>query len=103
MSEREMRLAGDSYLVLSDGDKSCVAGVIEHEASKQMTTIGSPHDAFYQALENLDWAVKLPVPEELREFDFCACWTLTPLGRHILPEFLSAVIERHHHEASRDS
>nr|WP_306265679.1 hypothetical protein [Pararhizobium sp. IMCC3301] len=103
MTESEMRLAGDNYLVLSDGDKSCVAGVIEHEDSKQMTTIGSPHDVFYQALEALDWAEKLPVPDQLKEFDFCACWTLTPLGRHMLPEFLPAVIERHRHEASRRS
>ncbi len=101
MPYKDLRLVGDSYLALSDGEKSCVAGVIEHEDSQQMTTIGSPHDAFYHALEALDWAEKLPVPDDLKEFDFCACWTLTPIGRQKLSEFLPAIIERHQHESSR--
>ena len=79
----------EKFAQLSDGDRSCVFGMLKLPDTDQMTTKGSAHDQFYLALETLGWAQRAKLDDELDAIGLFAAWTLTPEGRTRFPGLLA--------------
>ena len=80
----EAKLIWNDFQKLSDGDKSCLAEMLNQNGSQQITTKHSPHGEFYQLLHSLGMAEPGTIDAELSEAGIEA-WTLTSLGREKIP------------------
>jgi hypothetical protein len=93
------RIVIDKFVQLSDGDRSCVLGMLSIPTADQMTSKGSAHDQFYLALQELGWARRAKLDDDLEAMGLFAAWSLTPDGRTGLPSLIVGATFNRHNEA----
>ena len=73
------------YSNMSDGDKSCVAAMLQNPDAQQITSIGSSHDQSYAELASAGWAETVDIPAKLEETGIVRSWRFTEVGQRSMP------------------